>query len=201
LVDACPVTRLGLRIVLESSRDVAVVGEAAGSEEALRLARERQPELVILDTQLNEASGGLNLCKSLKTSFSDRAPRTLIYTAHNTREDIAAASLSGADGYVHKGADCETLRNAVGKVCRGERLWYLGPEKVQPRSRLQEQIEGACLTPKQREIASLLLERRTTAEIAEHLCLSRNTIKTHISSVFRKVGVRSRKELLEADSV
>ena len=199
LVDSCPTTLLGLKVALGGSRHVAVVGKAAGAEEALRLAREHQPDLVILDTDPNEASGGLRLCKSLK-DFPGRPPRVLIYTAHNSREQVAAASLSGADGYVHKGTNCETLREAVEKICRGERLWYLGPEKAEVCNRLKAQIEEAHLTPKEREIVFLLLERRTTKEIAEHLCLSRNTIKTHVSSVFRKLGVRSRQELLKDES-
>jgi DNA-binding NarL/FixJ family response regulator len=199
LVDSCPTTRLGLKVALGGSRHVAVVGEAAGAEEALRLAREHQPDLVILDTDPSEASGGLRLCKSLK-EVSGRPPRVLIYTAHNSREHVAAASLSGADGYVHKGTDCETLREAVGQICRGERLWYLGPEKADARTKLKARIEEAHLTPKEREIVSLLLERRTSTEIAEHLCLSRNTVKTHVSSVFRKLGIHSRQDLFKAES-
>ena len=139
------------------------------------------------------------MCKSLK-EFSDRPPRILVYTAHNSREHVAAASLSGADGYVHKGTDCETLCEAVGEICRGERLWYLGPENAEACTRLKARIEEAHLTPKERDIVFLLIERRTTAEIADHLCLSRNTIKTHVSSIFRKLGVRSRQELLKAES-
>jgi DNA-binding NarL/FixJ family response regulator len=199
LVGSCPATRLGLKVALGGNRHVAVVGEAAGAEEALRLAREHQPGLVILDTDLDEPLGGLGLCKSLKEDLG-QPPRILIYTAHNSREHVAAASLSGADGYVHKGTDCETLREAVGKICRGERLWYLGPEKADARTKLKARIEEAHLTPKEREIVSLLLERRTSLEIAEHLCLSRNTVKTHVSSVFRKLGIHSRQDLFKAES-
>lgn len=199
LVDSCPTTRLGLKVALGGSRHVAVVGEAAGAEEALRLTREHQPDLVILDTDPDEPLEGLGLCKSLKEDLG-QPPRILIYTAHNSREHVAAASLSGADGYVHKGTDCETLREAVGKICRGERLWYLGSEKTDARTKLKARIEEAHLTPKEREIVFLLLERRTSTEIAEHLCLSRNTVKTHVSSVFRKLGVHSRQDLFKAES-
>ena len=200
LVDICPATRLGINMSLREAMDVEVVGEATNAEVALRLSDILRPDLVILDIELEEDGlEGLWLCKLLKASSKNR-PRVLVYTARNSKEDVAAASLVGADGFLHKSADCARIRENVNKIREGERVWLLGPRREEPQTELGALIEEADLTPKEGEILALLLRRYSNAEIAELLSLSYNTVKTHVSSILRKLALDSRREILRAAS-
>jgi DNA-binding NarL/FixJ family response regulator len=198
LVDHCPATRVGLKQFLREGIDAEVVGEASDAEEALRLSDELRPEVVILDMDLGAEMEGLRTCKELKAST--HAPWVVLYTMRNSEEDVAAASLAGADGYLHKGTEPERVRETVSRASRGERVWLLGSTGTEPR-RLKAIVDKAGLTPKQGEVFALLLERRTNEEIAQELNLSRNTVKTHVSNVLKKLGLGSRREILEAGSL
>ncbi|MGH3090371.1 MAG: helix-turn-helix domain-containing protein [Rubrobacteraceae bacterium] len=85
----------------------------------------------------------------------------------------------------------------VEKTRNGERNWILGPEKSDLRDGLRAKIEAADLTPKEREVLALLLNRSTNREIADKLCLSSNTVKTHVHNVLKKLGLHGRQELFE----
>ena len=184
---------------LQELRDVEVVGETANAEEALHLCDELRPDLVILDIELEDELKGLWLCKLLKGS-SEHQPQVLVYTARNFREDVAAATLVGADSYLHKGVDCAIIRDAVNMIRRGERVWLLGPAAEESHTKLRALIEEADLTPKEGEILAFLVKRHTNAEIAEQLSLSCNTVKTHVSNILRKFAVHSRQEILRVAS-
>ena len=183
---------------LREGIDAEVVGEASDAEEALRLSDELRPEVVILDMDLGAEMEGLRTCKELKAST--HAPWVVLYTMRNSEEDVAAASLAGADGYLHKGTEPERVRETVRRASRGEKVWLLGSTGTEPR-RLKAIVDKAGLTPKQGEVFALLLERRTNEEIAQELNLSRNTVKTHVSNVLKKLGFGSRREILEAGSL
>jgi DNA-binding NarL/FixJ family response regulator len=200
LVDRCPATRLGVSVSLQGAKDVEDVGEATHAEEALHLSDKLRPDLVVLDIELEEDGlEGLWLCKLLKASSKYR-PQVLVYTAHNSREDVASASLVGADSYLHKGVDCARIRETVDMIREGERVWLLGPAADESHTEFRALIEEADLTPKEGEVLSLLLKRHTNAEIAEQLSLSSNTVKTHVSSILRKLALDSRQEILRVAS-
>ncbi len=196
LVDNHPATRLGARIILQGIDGVETVDEAESAEEALHLAEELCPkDLVIVDAELGEGTSELKACKELKSRR--RPPLILVYTAQNSKEDVAAASLAGADGYLHKGARREEIAETVNKTLDGERAWLLGPTEGSARTRLEAMINGAALTPRENEILTLVLARRTNREIMVELSLSLNTVKTHVRNVLKKLGFGSRQELFE----
>jgi len=197
LVDRCPATRVGVKQFLREGGDAEVVGEASGAEEALHLSGELRPDVVILDMDLGAEMEGLRTCKELKAST--HAPWVVLYTMRNSEEDVAAASLAGADGYLHKGTEPERVRETVSRASGGERVWLLGSTGTEP-GRLKALVDKAGLTPKQGEVFALLLDRRTNEEIAQALSLSRNTVKTHVSNVLKKLGLGSRREILEVGS-
>ncbi len=199
LVDPCPATRLGVRVSLQGAKDVEVVGETANAEEALHLSDELRPDLVILDIEQGDEPEGVQLCRLLKASSKNR-PQLLVYTARNSRKDVAAASLIGADSYLHKSVPCARIRETVSMIGQGERVWLLGPAAEESHTKLGALIEEANLTAKEREVLSLLLRRYTNAEIAEQLSLSCNTVKTHVSSILRKLALNNRQEILRAAS-
>lgn len=190
LVDNHPATLLGMRTLL-SENGVDEIREAEDAEEALSIAGEESPDLVVLDPDLGDENG-LEICREMKT-LPD-APKVVIYTARTSREDVAEACLAGADGYLYKGAEREKLPEIVEKTNNGERNWILGPDGGNGAG-FQKNIEAADLTPKEREILALLLARSTNREIADKLCLSGNTVKTHVHSVLKKLHIHRRQEL------
>lgn len=190
LVDKHPVTRLGLRGLIEGMEGAEVVGEAAEFDEAFRLSERLRPDLVILDPGL---VGEGVACGELKSA--GESPRVLVYSALNSREYVAAASLAGADGFVHKEVEADRLLEAIRRTRDGERVWMLGPVEPRVETALRARIEAARLTPREKEILNLLLRRRSNPEIAEFLHVSVNTVRTHVKHVLKELGLASRREL------
>ncbi len=192
LVDDHPTVHFGLKHLLESAAGTEVAGEAGNAADAVRLAGELRPDVVLLDLRLGEDSG-IEVCREIK-ALPD-APRVLIFTAHTGVEDVAAATLAGADGYLHKGVAGEELIDAVGRIHAGGRVWLLPAAEEEAASRIEEASGEAWLTPKEKEVFALVLKRRTNAEIARELYISLYTVKNHVSSILRKLGLKSRREI------
>lgn len=193
IVDDHPSVRLGLRALLERAGDLHVVGEAGDGVEAVRLAAELKPDLVILDLRLQGESSGAEVCRGIK-DLSD-PPRVLIHTAYNTADDVTAATLAGADGYVHKGAGRSGFLEIVRRISSGEHVWAVSVEARTAEARTEEEAKGVSLTRKEREVLVLMLRRYSNAEIARELYVSLPTVKTHVGNIMRKLGIKRRKEL------
>ncbi len=192
LVDDHPTVRFGLRHLLVSA-GFEVVGEAEDAAGALRLVGELLPDLVLLDLRLGEDSG-IEICREIKAL--PEAPRVLVFSAHSSVEDVAGATLAGADGYLHKGVGGEELIDAVRRTVAGGRVWLLPSEnEEEAAARIREASSEARLTPKEKEVFALVLTRRTNAEIAGELYISLYTVKNHVSSILRKLGLKSRREI------
>ncbi len=192
LVDDHPTVRFGLRHLLVSA-GFEVVGEAEDAAGALRLVGELRPDLVLLDLRLGEDSG-IEVCREIKALYE--APRVLVFSAHSSVEDVAGATLAGADGYLHKGVGGEELIDAVRRTVAGGRVWLLPSEnEEEAAARIREASSEARLTPKEKEVFALVLTRRTNAEIAGELYISLYTVKNHVSSILRKLGLKSRREI------
>lgn len=193
LVDNNPTTLLGVRVLLRDTESAEVVGESREADEAARLVEYLAPDLVVLDPDLRASTGGLELCRRIKAL--PEPPRVLIYTTQNSREDVAAACIAGADAYLYKGVECERLLEALSRAYGGDRVWFLGREEEESSPGIEAMIEESGLTPKEGEILARLVDHRTNTEIAAELCLSHNTVKSHVHNVLKKLGLKNRKEL------
>ncbi len=193
IVDDHPTVRLGLVYLLAPVPNIEVAGEAGDVAGAVRLAQDLRPDLVLLDLRLGDGSG-IEVCREIKALPG--APRVLIFTAHTSVEDVAGATLAGADGYLHKGVTGEELLAAIERVHAGGRAWLLPAEGEEgAESRIRESSGEARLTPKEKEVFALVLKRRTNPEIARELYISLYTVKNHVSSILRKLGLKSRREI------
>ena len=191
LVDGHPAMRLGLKDLLNAN-GMWVAGESGNGDEALRLVEEMRPDLVVLDLNLAGETNGIELCRRIKGL--PEAPYVLVHTAHDFARDVSPCLLAGADSYVHKRTTCEELLNAVRRTAVGEQVWLPGG-RVRETSYIHATLQGIQLTPREQEVLALLHRRYSNAEIAEKLHISRQTTKNHVSSILRKLSVRSRREL------
>lgn len=197
VTDGHPTTRLGIQEVLRSSEDVEVVGECDKAEEALLLAEEENPDVVVLGLNLIEEMDSVRMCEEIK-ALPD-PPYVLVHSAYNFTEDICSCLLAGADGYLHKRISCEEFVEAIVKVGCGERIWHAGEKPEGHLGNLQRTPMSEELTAREREVLVLMLARRSGSEIARKLSVGTETVKTHTRRIFRKLGVSSRTELFNPD--
>lgn len=190
VVDDHPVVRHGLIAILRYEREIEVVGDAADGEEAVRLIRELQPDVVLLDLRLPKLSG-VEVMRQVRAQASQT--RFLVLTTYDTDEYIGPALAAGAQGYLLKDALPDELARGIQAVMRGGAA--LEPEVA---ARLLERIaegeRGDELSARELEVLRLLVAGAGNKAIAAQLGLSENTIKTHISRIFAKLDVQSRAE-------
>lgn len=191
MIDGHPVTREGQRAVLSAEKGIRIVGQADTGEEALRLVAETMPDLVILDLDVRGEPSGIDLCRKIKALPA--APYVLIFTAYTFAEAVAARYAAETNGFLHKRSSSEELLDAVRRVGAGERVWE--EHKGRPGPVLHGARESARLTPRELEVLEMKRHRRTNAEIADALHISLNTVKHHVTSIYKKLE-KSRKDFL-----
>jgi two-component system response regulator DevR len=193
VVDDHPVTREGQRSVLSAEGDIQIVGEADTGEEALRLVTEAAPDLVVLDLNLAGKPNGIELCRRIK-ALPD-APYILLFTDYDLAEDVASRTSAETNGYLHKRSGSEELLDTIRRVATGEKVWKARERVGEWGSVSHAALEDAQLTPRELEVLAMKLRRRTNAEIADALHISLNTVKHHVTSIYKKLE-KTRKDLL-----
>jgi two-component system response regulator NreC len=193
IADDHSVVRAGLRALIHGAADAQVVAEAASGEEALRLAAELRPEVVLLDISL-PGMDGITALGHLRGVAP--ATRVLIMTMHEDAALVRAALAAGASGYIIKRALEAELITAIEAVRRGE--LYVHPALT--RALLQEQAPAPAgqaepLSARELEVLRLIAEGHTNRQIAAALTLSVRTVESHRASIMDKLGLRSRAEL------
>ncbi|TEU17323.1 MAG: response regulator transcription factor [Anaerolineales bacterium] len=199
LVDDHAVFREGIGVLLEMEDDMQVVGEASRGEEALRLAAELQPDVVLLDIAMPDMDG-IEICQRLKRSLPNTA--VLVLSAFDTEETVMAALTAGASGYVVKTIDHQRLVEGIRAIARGEMLLSptVAAKVVQQLARTRQEKEREAdalqaLTPREREVFHLVARGCTNAEIAERLVLSEKTVKTHVRNISNKLNLSGKAEM------
>ena len=193
VADDHPLFREGVVHSLSSEPDIAVVGQAASGEEALRLARDLLPDVVLLDVAM-PGWGGLATAAKLATACP--AIKVVMLTVVEDEDRLLAAFSAGARGYVLKGVSARELADVVRGVERGE--VYVSPSLAAgilialTHGRATDPLGE--LTEKEREILELVGEGLTNREIGERVHLAEKTIKHYITNILQKLQVRSRVE-------
>jgi DNA-binding NarL/FixJ family response regulator len=191
VADDQPLVRSGFRMVLEERADIALAGEASDGVQAVELARELDPDVILMDVRMPNLDG-VEATRRL-VEAGTRA-RILILTTFDLDEYVYAAIRAGASGFLLKDVEPAELVDAIRVVAAGNSLF--GPEATERLvSRFSKPGTGRSLdelTDREKEILALLATGLSNAELAERLFLGETTVKTHVSSILRKLRVRDR---------
>lgn len=200
IVDDHLLVRTGLRMLIDNEPDMTVVGQAATRAEAMKLAQTEQPNLVLLDIDLGNENG-----LDFLTEFTATVPgvHVLVLTGLRDIDSHRRAARLGAAGVVLKEHAADVLLKAIKKVHQGE-VWL---DRSLMGSLFREMTQGVAyadaeaakistLTPREREVVTLIAEGLKNRDIAARLFISETTVSHHLSSVFAKLGVTDRLELV-----
>jgi two-component system response regulator NreC len=197
IADDHGVMRAGLRALLNAAEDMRVVGEAADGREALELAGQITPDVVLLDLSMPGMSG-IKVARTLKSVLPQA--RTLILTVHEDDELLRQAIQAGASGYIIKRAAETELITAIRAVNRGELYIHsalmrqLLQDLSAPPTPTTERLE--LLTPREQEVLGLLVRGYTNRQVAEKLCISTRTVEGHRANIMSKLEFRNRAEMV-----
>lgn len=195
LVDDHKIVRDGLRSLLAKEIDIEVVGEADNGREALQLARDVKPDVVIMDIGM-QVLNGIEATRQIREENPDL--RVIALSMHSDRRYVSEMLAAGASGYLLKDGAFEELAIAIRKVAEGQMFLAQGVSGTVLDDyvrRLTGAIPqgfssgGKALSPREREVLQLIAEGYSTKEIAAHLYLSVKTVETHRRQIMDKLGI------------
>ncbi len=191
IADDHPVVRQGLQVLLSVTGDIEVAGEAADGGQAVAMAAELNPDVILLDLKL-PVMDGIAVLRELRDSGC--SARALVLTSAPDRSLVSLAVQAGAAGFLYKDVDPDALVRAIRSVHDGHTL--LAPDAAGSLLRSGAAASATAgigaLTGREREVLALIAEGRSNREIARLLRVSEKTVKTHVSSVLAKLGVADR---------
>jgi DNA-binding NarL/FixJ family response regulator len=195
--------RRGLEMVLESESDIEVVAEASNGKEALDLAVEHVPDLVLMDVRM-PASGGIDGGIEATHAIKDEVPnaKILMLTISDEEEDLYDAIKAGASGYLLKEISIEEVADAIRQVCKGQSL--ISPSMASKlltefaamarKDEEKQQMPAPKLTDREMEVLQLVAQGLNNRDIAKELFISENTVKNHVRNILEKLHLHSRME-------
>ena len=192
IADDHPVVRQGLATLLIPRNGVEVVGEAENGRQAIDLARELQPDVILMDVVMPDMTG-IEATAEIKVENPDA--RILILTSFSTEDKLVSAIKAGALGYLLKDAQPDDLFHAIRSVYRGQLT--LPPEMALDLLQVSKQPDEleSSLTERENEVLLAVAEGLSNQEIAQKLNIGANTVRTHISSLLRKLELTNRTQL------
>jgi len=198
VADDHEVVRTGFAALLDTQPDFTVVGTACDGAKTVRVARELRPDVVLMDVRMPNVDG-IEATRQL-TESGTGGPRILILTTFDLDEYVYDALCAGASGFLLKDVTAERLFDAVRVVAAGQAL--LAPTvtrrliseftRLRPRAAASPPMVLAALTPRETEVLKLVAEGLSNPEIAARLVVTEETVKTHVSRVLNKLGLRGR---------
>ncbi|MEU6713081.1 response regulator transcription factor [Nonomuraea sp. NPDC046802] len=193
------VVRTGFAELLDTQPDFEVVGTAADGAEAVRICRELSPDVVLMDVRM-PGMGGIEATRLLAGG-----PRVLILTTFDLDEYVYDALRAGASGFLLKDVTAERLFDAVRVIAAGEALLAPGVTRrlISEFARLGPRSDApvaalSALTPRETQVLRLVAEGLSNPEIAARLVVTEETVKTHVSRVLNKLGLRDRTQAVVA---
>ena len=185
ITDDHPLARAGLEHLLGALDDITVVGAADSGAEAVRLAGEHEPDVVLMDLEMPDMDG-IETTQALRARQPGAA--VVVLTSFSDRERILAALDAGAVGYLLKDADPEELARAIRAAARGEAPLH----PLAARELLDRRAPDRRLTDRESEILALVAQGLPNKLIARRLGISERTVKGHLTRVFERIGVTDR---------
>ena len=186
LADDHAITRMGLNMLIANKPDMTVVGEAEDGEEAIRLARELRPDIVILDLMMPGISGA-TATKAIRSE--NTAIRIVILTTFGDPDDLALAVKNGANATLLKDTRTDDIIDALRKVAAGEEII---PQSI--RNMKDEDDSLTTLTNRQKEVLHSVSRGLTNADIAKQLGITEIGVQKHLKLIFTKLGAANRTE-------
>ncbi|MBO0868098.1 MAG: response regulator transcription factor [Micromonosporaceae bacterium] len=202
LADDQEVVRLGLRVLVDSEEDLAVVGDAADGLRAVELARQVRPDVILMDVRMPGVDG-IEATRRIVADPRLAATRIIVLTTFEIDEYVFAALRVGACGFLIKDTKPAELLQAIRLVAAGDAL--LSPSVTRrvvaeyagrPHRTLRPHPRLAELTEREREVLAVVAEGMSNDEIADRLTISPATVRTHVSRAMVKLGARDRAQLV-----
>jgi two-component system, NarL family, nitrate/nitrite response regulator NarL len=196
LVDDHPMMRRGLRDLLELEPDLEPVGDAGSGPDALKLAEELNPDLILLDLNM-PGMDGLETLKRLRDAGEDA--RIVMFTVSDDQSHVLEALRNGADGYLLKDMDAEQLvaqirQAAHGKLALSPELTMVLAEAIRERPKTSTQVQASSLTKREKDVLRWIAKGQSNKMIARKLDITEGTVKVHVKRLLNKLGMRSRTE-------
>jgi DNA-binding NarL/FixJ family response regulator len=196
IADDQGMVRSGFSVLLNAQPDIEVIAEAVNGEEAIARAAELHPDVILMDVRMPVLDG---LQATRVITAMDGAPKVLVLTTFDLDDYVYEALRSGASGFLLKDASANELAEAVRLVAAGDALLSPGVTRRliaefarmgAPRSPGRQQLDG--LTERESEVLALVARGMSNAEIAGYLVVAEQTVKTHVSRILMKLGLRDR---------
>ena len=198
VVDDDALIREGLRMIIDQAGDLEVVATAGNGEEALLMAAEHLPDVILMDVRMPVLDG---IEATRRITNDEGAPRVIILTTFELDEYVFEALQAGASGFLLKRTEPEQLVGAIRVVAGGEAL--LSPsvtrrliEEFTRRPQTDSGERLTMLTDREREVLVLIARGLSNQELAEQLFIADNTVKTHVKRIFTKLGARDRAQAI-----
>jgi len=193
LVDDHDMVRKGLAVFLKAKPDMELVGEARDGEEALRMSKELQPDVILMDLMMPKMDGTTAtrlICEQLP------GVQIIALTSFQDNELVQEVLQAGAISYLLKDVSANELAEAIRGAYAGRSTLSPGATKALIQASRQEPAPGHDLTPREKEVLILLVEGLNNSAIAERLFVSRSTAKAHVSNILSKLSVSNRAEAI-----
>ena len=190
VVDDHPIMRLGVTAIINAQSDMKVCAQAGSGEEAVRIFRKHRPDITLMDLRLPGMSG-LDALRAIRQE--DAHAKCVVLTTYEGDEDIHQALVAGALGYIIKGMSHETLVDALRRAHAGTR--FLPPPVARS---LADRTPNSDLSPREREVLSLLVHGKSNKEIAATLGITEATVKCHVSVILVRLEANDRTQAVIA---